>query len=342
MSFTFIDLFAGIGGLRLAFESQGGQCVFTSEFEQHCVDTYKANFGGEVYGDITKINENDVPNHDILIAGFPCQAFSISGKMKGFNDTRGTLFFDIMRIVNLRNPQLILLENVKHLIHHDKKRTLSTIIQLLEDHEYFVSYKVLNAKDFGLAQNRERIVIVASKKKEFDFNQLKISKKSVFIKDILDKDNNFEILNKDDYTILEKEQWKTQSSGLIFCGYRNKKIREIGVRPNTEHLSRVHKQPNRIYHIDGTHPTIPSQEPSGRFWIYDNHKVRKLTLNECWKLMGFPANFKKLGSSQQQYKQIGNSVAVPMFKEIAKELVKQYFTYESSNHKSQTQLKLLN
>ena len=107
MSFTFIDLFAGIGGLRLAFESQGGQCVFTSEFEQHCVDTYKANFGGEVYGDITKINENDVPNHDILIAGFPCQAFSISGKMKGFNDTRGTLFFDIMRIVNLRNPQLI-------------------------------------------------------------------------------------------------------------------------------------------------------------------------------------------------------------------------------------------
>lgn len=342
MSFTFIDLFAGIGGLRLAFESVGGKCIFTSEFDEHCVATYKANFEGEVFGDITTINEKDIPNHDVLIAGFPCQAFSISGKMRGFQDTRGTLFFDIMRIVNEKNPKLIILENVKHLLHHDKKRTLSTILELLEEHGYFVNFKILNAKDFELAQNRERIVIVASKTKEFDFDRLETSTKFISIRDILDDENNFEYLNKDEYTILSKEQWKTQASGLIFCGYRNKKIREIGVRPNTEHLSRVHKQPNRIYHVDGTHPTIPSQEPSGRFWIYDNNNVRKLTLNECWKLMGFPSSFKKVGSPQQQYKQIGNSVAVPMFKSIAKEVVSQYFDNNSYKPKSQKQLKLLN
>ena len=142
---------------------------------------------------------------------------------------------------------------------------------------------------------------------------------------ILDKKGDFEFLKKDEYTIIDKSLWKNQISGLIFCGYRNKDIRKKGVRPNTEHLSRVHKQPNRIYHIDGTHPTIPSQETSGRFWIYDDNEVRKLTINECFKLMGFPKTFKRVSTNGKLYNQIGNSVSIPMIESVGKEIINQYF-----------------
>lgn len=133
-------------------------------------------------------------------------------------------------------------------------------------------------------------------------------------------------MEKDEYTIIDKSLWKKQVSGLIFCGYRNKGIRKKGVRPNTEHLSRVHKQPNRIYHINGTHPTIPSQETSGRFWIYDDKHVRKLTINECFKLMGFPKEFKKVSTNGKLYNQIGNSVSIPMIEVVGKEIINQYFS----------------
>ncbi|WP_439241011.1 DNA cytosine methyltransferase [Lonepinella sp. BR2474] len=319
----FIDLFSGIGGFHYALHNQGGVCVFAAEWNKQCRETYQENFkeispelfnNNHFASDVTLVDPNSIPEHDILCAGFPCQPFSISGKQQGFNDTRGTLFFNVLEIIQSKHPKVIFLENVKHLVHHDNGRTLKVIVQSLEKLDYQVAWKVLNAKDFGLAQNRERIIIVAHKNKRFDFNKLK-HRPSVKIKDILDNYDD-EYLSKSEYTLLDESLCKKQSSGLIFCGYRNKTIRTTGVRPNTEHLSRVHKQPNRIYHINGTHPTIPSQESSGRFFIYDNKGVRKLTIDECYKLQGFPKSFKKHSQLSACYNQIGNSVAIPMIEEI--------------------------
>lgn len=320
--FTFIDLFAGIGGFRIALENIGGKCVFTSEIDTECAKTYAVNFGNYPKGDINQIKPDEIPEHNILCAGFPCQPFSISGKMKGFEDTRGTLFFKILEIIKEKQPKVVFLENVKHLKYHDKSRTLKTIISNLEGLGYKINWHILNAKDFGLAQNRERIIIVGNKDKRLDFSKItKVQNKT--IKDILEEKANFEYLNPSEYTILPKDTWRKQSSGLIFCGYRNKSVRTKGTRPNTEHLSRVHKQPNRIYFINGTHPTIPSQESSGRFWIYDGEIVRKLTLNECFKLQGFPSDFQKISSIGSCYNQIGNAVAVPMIEEVGKQILNQ-------------------
>ena len=339
---TFIDLFAGIGGFHFALHQQGAECVFSSEWDDECRKTYTENFkkvSPNIFklfpsknsffeetlfaGDITKVDPNTIPDHDILCAGFPCQPFSISGKQKGFADTRGTLFFNVLEIIKAKQPKVVFLENVKQLVYHDHGNTLKVILKSLNDVGYKTSWKVLNAKDFGTAQNRERIIIIANKEKEFDFSKLEL-KPNARIKDILDKDGNFEILDPKDYTILPKELWHEQESGLIFCGYRNKKMRTIGVRPGTEHLSRVHKQPNRIYHINGTHPTLPSQETSGRFWIYDGKVVRKLTVDECYKLQGFPKSFKKNSKLSSCYKQIGNSVAIPMIVAVYKQIKEQY------------------
>lgn len=320
---TFIDLFAGIGGIRQGFEKNGFECVFSSEINEECQKTYEANYGEIPHGDISKIEANEIPDHDVLCAGFPCQPFSISGKQKGFSDTRGTLFFEICRIVKKKKPKVIFLENVKHLKNHDHGNTLATIIAELENLGYKVKWKIFNASDFGVAQNRERIIIIASKKEYFEFEKVKTRGK-VILNDILDKDGNFEYLEPSEYTIIDNP--KVQASGLIFAGYRNKAIRKTGVRPGTENLSRVHKQPNRIYSVRGVHPTLPSQEVSGRYYIYTlDNRVRKLTLNECYKLMGYSDDFKKVCSVAEQYKQIGNSVCVPMIYELAKEIKNQFF-----------------
>ncbi|MDP2669261.1 MAG: DNA (cytosine-5-)-methyltransferase [bacterium] len=322
--FTFIDLFAGIGGFRLALEELNGKCVFSSEIDAECAKTYAMNFGEYPSGDITKIKMSEIPNHDILCGGFPCQPFSISGKMKGFDDARGTLFLNILEIVKNKKPKVVFLENVKHLKDHDGKKTLKTIVKHLEELGYQTEWHILNAKDFGLAQNRERIIIIGHKEKRFNFSKVTTIKNKT-IRDILEEVANFEFLKPNEYTILQKSNWKKQSSGLIFCGYRNKSIRVNGTRPNTEHLSRVHKQPNRIYFIDGTHPTIPSQETSGRFWIFDGKKVRKLTLNECYRLQGFPDSFEKVSSIGACYNQIGNAVAVPMIRGVGEQILEQLF-----------------
>ena len=320
---TFIDLFSGIGGIRQGFEKNGFECVFSSEINNECKKTYEANYGEMPYGDISKIEAKDIPDHDVLCAGFPCQPFSISGKQKGFSDTRGTLFFEISRIAESKKPKVIFLENVKHLKNHNHGNTLATIISELERIGYDVAWKVLNASDFGVAQNRERIIIVASQNGKFEFSKVQTRKK-VILNDILDTDGNFEYLNPSEYTIIDNP--KRQMSGLIFVGYRNKAIRKAGVRPGTENLSRVHKQPNRIYSAMGVHPTLPSQEVSGRYYIYtSDNRVRKLTLNECYKLMGYSDDFKKVCSVAEQYKQIGNSVCVPMIYELAKEIKNQFF-----------------
>ena len=160
--FTFIDLFAGIGGMRIAFQKLNGQCVFSSEWDNQAKTTYSTNFGEVPYGDITKINEDEIPKHNVLVAGFPCQAFSIAGHKSGFEDTRGTLFFDVARIIKSRKPDAFLLENVKGLVGHDKGKTLEVILRTLrEDLGYFVPEpRVMNARDFGVPQHRERIFIV--------------------------------------------------------------------------------------------------------------------------------------------------------------------------------------
>jgi len=314
--FTFIDLFAGIGGFRIPMQELNGKCVFTSEFNYWVQRSYEMNFGEVPFGDITKLDLNIVPKHDVLTAGFPCQPFSISGKMKGFEDTRGTLIYNVFQIIQKRQPKIVFLENVKHLIHHNGGKTLKTILKDLEELDYKVSWKLLNASDFGVPQNRERIIIIGHKDVKFDFTKLKTKPKPV-LKDILDQGVTFEYLNEP-YTILE--DFRIQESGLIFIGYRNKKIRKAGVRPGTENLSRVHKQPNRIYSSDGLHPALPSQESSGRFWIYDKGEVRKLTINECYKIMGFPDKFIKTSNLGESYRQIGNSVCIPMIKEITKQI----------------------
>ena len=320
--YTFIDLFAGIGGMRLAFERAGFKCVYTSEWDSHAQKMYTCNFGESPYGDITQIDEIDIPDHNVLLAGFPCQPFSISGKKEGFADTRGTLFFDVLRIAKVKNPDVLLLENVKHLVHHDSGRTLAVILRSLKELGYKVDWRLLNGKDFGLPQNRERIIIIASKERAFDFDLVKKSK-PVILEDFLEKEGDFEYLDESEYTLIDEEHIKTQDSGLIFVGYRNKKIRIAGVRPGTEHLSRVHKQPNRIYSAKGTHPTLPSQETSGRFFIYHEGRVRKLTLRECYRIMGFPDNFKLVEPVGECYKRIGNSVCVPMIEAVARQVDEQ-------------------
>lgn len=322
MKYKFIDLFAGIGGFRLGFQNKGFECVYSSEINEHAQDMYYENFGEMPSGDITKINEKEIPDHDILCAGFPCQPFSIAGDKKGFEDTRGTLFFDIIRILKEKKPKAVVLENVKHFKNHDKGKTLKVVLSSLKEIGYTTNWQVLNAKDFGVPQNRERTIIVGFlDNKKFDFNLLKQYPK-IKLETILDDYNEeFEFLDEDEYTIIDN--YKEQNSGLIFIGYRNKKMRTKGVRPNTEHLSRVHKQPNRIYSSKGTHPTLSSQESSGRYFIYHENKVRKLTLKECYKLMGFPNDFKLVGSKANLYNRVGNSVVVPMIEAIA-EVVKEY------------------
>jgi DNA (cytosine-5)-methyltransferase 1 len=250
-----------------------------------------------------------------------CQSFSISGRQGGFADARGTLFFEILRIAAAKATPVLLLENVKHLVHHDGGRTLTTILKSLEECGYAASWRILNAKDFGVAQNRERIMIVADHGgRMFDFSALRTSP-PVALRDMLDAEGGFQWLRPDEYTLLENPA--AARSGLVFAGYRNKRIRVAGVRPGTQHLSRVHKQPNRIYRSDGLHPTLSAGESSGRYFILHGGRVRRLTLDECFRLMGFPERFARPGPASALYRQVGNSVCVPMFAEFGREVARQ-------------------
>lgn len=328
----FIDLFAGLGGFRLGFESAGCECVFSSEIDDHACEMYELNFGDNPKCDITKLDPSTVPDFDILCAGFPCQAFSICGKQKGFYDeTRGTLFFDICRLLEAKKPKAFVLENVSNLEKHDSGRTLTVMLSALSELGYTVVYKVLNARNFGVPQNRERVVIVGSRDGyAFDYNRLECNTVNS-MKSFLDKNGDFEILPKESYTLLDQQYVKQQpKSSLVFCGYRNKRIRTVGVRPGTEHLSRVHKQPNRIYDASGVHPTLASQESSGRYFIKDDNIVRKLTMDECFRFMGFPEKYKKVGGTASLYARIGNSICVNMVKAVAEEVVKQFFKGEDN------------
>ena len=299
--FTFIDLFAGIGGIRIPFDELGGNCVFTSEFDKFAQQTYQANFGETPSGDITLINEKDIPKHDLLLGGFPCQAFSNAGLRKGFNDTRGTLFFDIARILDYHKPKAFLLENVKGLRGHDQGRTFKTITSVINEIGYqTIESKVLNARDFGLPQNRERIFIVGFwKHKNFQFPIP--PKTPTRLGSILQK------RVQDRYTISDKlwdshqrRKKENQSKGTGF-GYSlfNRES------PFTRTLS-------SRYYKDGSEILIEQK----------NKNPRMLTPLEAKRLQGFPDDFVIPVSDNQSYRQFGNAVPVPVVRAIAKNILK--------------------
>lgn len=321
----FIDLFCGVGGIRLGMQSADFKCAFSADINTECQRVYTENFGDTVFGDITKIDAKDVPDHEILCAGFPCQPFSISGLQRGFEDTRGTLFFDVCRILAEKKPKVVLLENVKNLVYHDHGHTLEVILNCLKELNYTVTWTLLNAVDFGVPQNRERFILIGVRGQAFDFGQLQ-KQQRVCINDFLDKLTETQYLPSDTYTLLDNPKQQPHS-GLIFAGYLNKNLRKTGIRAGTEHLSRSHKQPYRIYSVLGTHPALSSQETSGRYYILTTDKlVRKLSLSECWRIMGFPAWFKRTSAKTAQYRQVGNSVCVPMIAEVASAIKQQIFT----------------
>ncbi len=305
--FTFIDLFAGIGGIRLGFQKMGGKCVFTSEWDKFAQKTYQINFGDIPNGDITVINENDLPNFDILLAGFPCQPFSQAGLKKGFDDTRGTLFFDIERILKAKRPKAFLLENVKQLKGHDKGRTLKIIIEHLENLNYTVNYKILRAGDFGVPQNRERIYIVGFNKNETNFHGLyqfpfptppKIKTK---LGDILEQnvDKKYTISDKlYQGHLRRKKEHEKKGNGFGFCTFNQE----------SEYTNTLSAR----YYKDGSEILIEQGI---------DKNPRKLTPRECARLQGFPDKFIIPVSDNQAYKQFGNSVAVPVIEAIAKKMI---------------------
>lgn len=317
-NYKFIDLFAGIGGFHLALDSMGAKCVFASEWDKFAIETYEKNFNLRPFGDITKINEKDIPKHDILCGGFPCQAFSISGKQKGFEDTRGTLFFDIARIVNFHKPKVLFLENVKNLAKHDEGKTLNTIIKTLEELEYSVYTKVLNSSNFGLPQNRERVYFVAFHKtlNSESFNFPAPTNFPICLENILENEpNDAKVIERNDIEI-----YKNYSvSNSLFS--------EIELLNKPIQIGKVNKggQGERIYHTLGHAITLSAYgggvgSKTGLYLV--NGKIRKLSPRECARVQGFPDNYILNSSNIQTYKQFGNSVSVNVLQYILIEISK--------------------
>lgn len=306
--FSFIDLFAGIGGLRLAFEEAGGSCVYSNEWDKYCQQTYFANFGEQPDGDITKVDENSIPDHDILLAGFPCQPFSIAGiskkkslgKATGFADkTQGTLFFDLCRILKAKRPKAFMLENVKNLKSHDKGNTFRIIKESLEELNYQIFYEVLDGQKY-VPQHRERIVIVGfdrvrySEFIDFGFDLTPPEIKPIF-KDILeDQTDDKYTLSDKLWTYLQNYAAKHKAAGNGF-GY--------GIAP----LDGVSRTLSARYYKDGSEILI---EQEGK-------NPRRLTPRECARLQGYPDSFVIPVSDTQAYKQFGNSVVVPLMTDVA-------------------------
>jgi len=314
-------------------ERNNFSCVFGADFNKHAAQTYQANFGEDILADITKIDINTMPDFDVMCGGFPCQPFSRAGHKKGFEDTRGTVFFDLCKMIAAKNPTVVFLENVKNLTTHDSGNTFAVIIKSLEDLGYKVSTKVLNAADFGTPQSRERIIIVANNKGiDFDFAKITtVGRKP--LKDFLDKKpaDQFEWLDENDFVLLDEGVRKVSSkTGLQFVGYRKGNVRIAGVVAGNLHHSRTHKQPNRIYSSEGSHPTLSAGEKSGRYFILTERTkgvsgVRKLTIEECYRIFGYPEDYTRVGALGEQYARIGNSICVPMVEAVAKEIRKQLF-----------------
>lgn len=312
-SFTFIDLFAGIGGMRIAFEGAGGHCVYSSEWNKYSQQTYRANFGEQPEGDITQVDADSIPDHDILVAGFPCQPFSIAGVSKkqslgratGFEDkTQGTLFFDVCRILKAKRPKAFMLENVKNLCSHDKGRTFKVILESLEELDYQVFYKIMDGQNF-VPQHRERILIVGFDRKRygrdcrFDFHITPADPKPV-MRDILEENVSEKYTLSDKlWQYLQNYAAKHKAAGNGF-GY--------GIAP----LDGVSRTLSARYYKDGSEILI---EQSGK-------NPRRLTPRECARLQGFPDDFKIPVSDTQAYRQFGNSVVVPLMENVAQLIIK--------------------
>jgi len=299
--FTFIDLFAGIGGIRIAFERNGGECIFTSEFDEPCQIMYEANFGHKPHGDITKIHADEIPDHDILTGGFPCQSFSIIGHGRGFGDTRGTLFFDVERILRAKQPKAFLLENVKQLTSHDGGKTFKVILETLEGLGYYVHYKVLNGLDFGVPQKRERIIIVGFKE-DYPFE---FPIKGTEIKTLAD------ILEPDDR--IDKKHFLSD--------YFKEKIRLRLEEQNKELTYRpVVLHENKGGNL-GIHPYSCALRANGSYNYLTVNGERRLTPREMFRLQGFPDTIKIVVPDTQARKQAGNSVVVPKIQAVARAMV---------------------
>ena len=308
--FTFIDLFAGIGGMRIAFEQAGGHCVYSNEWNKYSQQTYFANFGDQPNGDITKVDANTIPEHDILVAGFPCQPFSIAGVSKkqslgratGFEDkTQGTLFFDVCRILKAKRPKAFLLENVKNLCSHDRGRTFKVICEALDELDYKVFHQVIDGQAF-VPQHRERILIVGFDRKRympdemlFKFNIIPKEPKPV-MRDILETETDERYTLSDKlWNYLQDYAAKHKAAGNGF-GY--------GIAP----VDGVSRTLSARYYKDGSEILISQKDKN----------PRRLTPRECARLQGFPDTFKIPVSDSQAYKQFGNSVVVPLMAAVAK------------------------
>lgn len=311
-NYTFIDLFAGIGGMRIAFETAGGRCVYSNEWNKYSQQTYYANFGVQPEGDITKVDAASIPDHDILVAGFPCQPFSIAGVSKknslgratGFADkTQGTLFFDVCRILKAKRPKAFMLENVKNLCSHDRGRTFKVIQESLQELNYGIFYQIIDGKDY-VPQHRERIVIVGFDMERYgeqlDFKfQLTPSEIKPVVRDILESDVDAKYTLTDKlWLYLQNYATKHREAGNGF-GY--------GIAP----LDGITRTMSARYYKDGSEILIAQ----------DGKNPRRLTPRECARLQGFPDTFKIPVSDTQAYMQFGNSVVVPLMTDVAKLVV---------------------
>lgn len=308
--YTFIDLFAGLGGFRIALESLGANCVYSNEWDAPVKKVYAENFGDTPEGDVTQVDENTIPDHDILCAGFPCQAFSISGKQHGFEDSRGTLFFDVARIVKAKSPKVVFMENVKNFATHDDGKTLEVVKGTMEELGYTFYQKVLNAVDYGVPQKRERIYMVCFRN-DLEINGFKYPKPfelTCHVEDFLLKD---EEMVKGLYV----DRPDTYYNGVEDNQYSNKSIR-LGI---------VNKggQGERIYSTKGIAITLSAYgggifAKTGGYLI--NGRTRKLHPRECARIMGYPDSYKICKSANQAYKQFGNSVVIDVLQLIAVEI----------------------
>jgi len=310
--YTFLDLFAGLGGFRIALESLGAKCVYSSEWDERVREVYIENFGDVPDGDITQVDEYSIPDHDILCAGFPCQAFSISGKQRGFEDSRGTLFFDVARIVKAKKPKVVFMENVKNFASHDNGKTLSVVKTIMEELGYTFHQKVLNSADYGIPQQRERIYMVCFR------NDLGI-KKFNFPKPFPLKKHVEDILIEDESLV---EHLYVNRPDIYFNGVEDNKYSNKPIR-----LGIVNKggQGERIYSVKGTAITLSANgggvfAKTGGYLI--NGKIRKLHPRECARLMGFPDSYKICKSDYHAYKQFGNSVVIDVLQLIGQEIGK--------------------
>ena len=307
-SFKFIDLFAGIGGIRLGFESAGGHCVFSSEFDEEACKTYEANFGEHPSGDITKIEAKDIPDFDILLGGFPCQAFSIIGKKEGFeNETCGTLFFDIERILKEKRPKAFMLENVRNLTAHDNGKTFRVIRTHLEALGYSVYAKVLNALDYGVPQKRERIIIVGFKDNVFfNFPEPVPPSQRKTLKEILEPNVDKKYYVRD--AIRESRLMRLKDPNYP--------------KPYISHE-------NMAGSITPHHYSSCLRAGASANYILINDE-RRPTEREMLRLQGFPESFKIVVPYGQVKHQCGNSVAVPVIKAVAKQMIFALKTFEQS------------